>query len=170
MATRPLKTEIDEEAALSAVEEALKIDFGQEADADVTAQKDAVSKKEAQQIEAPTSPAAANAKKEKTEKKLEPSNRQPAVDNRPPVRPGKPIANDDRRSGAAALSARLSRKPSSGILYFAFLMTLAWTGFAFWAGIPDSGYRHRLADGLGKCSEPARAPLFSQPVSFCRSY
>ena len=44
-----------------------------------------------------------------------------------------------RRSGAAALSARLSRKPSSGILYLAFLLTLAWVGFAFWAGFQTIG-------------------------------
>ena len=106
------KTEASDEA-LSAVEEALKIDFGQEADADA-----------ADDPYAGTDSVAAQT---------------PVRETRQVVAPSSPPANDDRRAGTARFAAALARKPSSAVWWFAVALSALWVLGAYWAGYRTIG-------------------------------
>ena len=105
--------------ALSAVEDALKIDFDtNNNDLD----KSAASVDEA---------AAALGSSVKSE---EETPTPPRAENREVVSPSSRPANDMHQSGLAKFRATMARKPSSATIWFAILLSLLWIGAAGWAG------------------------------------
>ena len=107
MAKRVSKSSKTTDETLSAVEEALKIDFGQEASADAA--------------DDPYGDFAA----------FETNDPAPT---RTVLSPSSPAANDERGSGSARFAAALARKPSNAIIWTAVLLSLIWIGLASWAG------------------------------------
>ena len=94
--------------ALNAVEEALKIDFGLEAEADGL------------EDNAPEAP--------------EPAAKEEAPRREQVVSPSSAPANDVRRSGAARFAATLNKKPSAFSFWVAAFLSIVWIVAAFWAG------------------------------------
>ncbi|MCC2111463.1 MAG: antitoxin, partial [Hyphomicrobiales bacterium] len=139
MANKP-KSVDPAEAALSAVEEALKIDFAAD-EAEAKAPEPTVDERIAEEETVPAAPAAANAAadenaeveltpraKRRARRTARPAN--DAQDNRLP-------ANDDRRTVGNLIYA-LQRRPSGLPIYVAFLLSVLWIGagaafgFALW--------------------------------------
>ena len=111
MAKRAGRKPIESEDALIAVEEALKIDFSSEADAD--ALEDPYAATPDNEL------AASNSRQRST---------------RTGITPSAPAANDDRRSGAARFSASFAREPSSAMIWFSLVLSILWVCVAAWAG------------------------------------
>ena len=129
MAKRPNTRKKVSSEALSAVEEALKIDFNQEASAD--AQSDPyeaapVTIPEPANVQIPA-PAPVPIPAQAAEPAIAPN-------PRPAITPGAPAANDDRRSGIAQFSASMAQKPSSATFWLALLLSLIWGAAAIFAG------------------------------------
>ena len=107
MAKRASKSSKTNDDALSAVEEALKIDFGQEADADSA---DDPYSDFNYEPEEPTRPA------------------------RETFAPASAPANDDSRFGSARFAASISKQPSAAAFWFAVIASIIWIAAALWAG------------------------------------
>ena len=125
MAKRASKSTKSADDALSAVEEALKIDFGQEADAD-SADELLADLSAASDLDMPD---------DDFEEDDRPtvSDREPAS-RRETIAPKAPAANDDRRSGTARFAAAIARKPSTSATWFAAGASVLWVLVAIWAG------------------------------------
>ncbi|MEO1398291.1 MAG: antitoxin, partial [Pseudomonadota bacterium] len=109
MAKKATQTGSNPDDAMSAVEAALKIDFGEEATADsVLDDKSGIAAKNQNSGKAPARSSV--------------------------VSPKASPANDDRRGNAARLAAALARKPSSAPIWVAIILSLIWTATALWAG------------------------------------
>jgi hypothetical protein len=155
MATNPTKSIDPVEAALSAVEEALKLDLeGAPADKPAAAptvkvdpKPESPAEKAARSVEnalaeptpAPVKPAAkAEAKpepkapdakaKEAEARKAALATPEPAND---PTTPARAAANDDRRA-VSGITYALTRRPSSAPYWFAFLASALWVGVTGW--------------------------------------
>ncbi len=144
------------EAALSAVEEALKIDFGN-LDAEPTPQDaDLFSDVEPERpapVQAPApQPAVAAAPR--------PAAPQPAPEPEAEAprstiaRPRAP-ANDDRRTVASVLY-QIQRRPSKAPFGFAFAATVVWAAIAAWIGWSTLGAPTALSEIPGFLRRPRR--------------
>ena len=126
MAKKASKATDNSSDPLTAVEEALKINFEEEANADAVEEsvkaensKDTVSNEVEIEESAPKAAA--------------------PVEKKEVVSPKRPPANDDRRAGSTRLLASLNRRPSSLVLWVAFLFSAAWVFGASWAGFKILG-------------------------------